>query len=297
MERAELKKELDRWYRKINKPEFIPADPVQFPRRFLPAGVAPLGRIASPGRNSLIGCVAPLGRETQTDIEISAFLAATIAWGRRDLILRSAERMFSLLGQSPAAFVTGGAWRKLKGGASIQRRCVHRTFFEDDLKYFCKGFSRCYEKFGSLEGLFASVLNSRAVAEGDAPSTAGDIWDGIELFRREMAVANGGRFTKHIANPGADSACKRINLALRWLVRREGPVVLGIWKSVSPASLFIPLDVHVARTARRLGLLERTSNDRKAVEELTGRLREFCAEDPVRYDFALFGMGVGPPSK
>jgi uncharacterized protein (TIGR02757 family) len=109
-----------------------------------------------------------------------------------------------------------------------------------------------------------------------------------------MAAANGGCYTKHIANPGrADaatgSACKRINLALRWLVRK-GPVDLGLWKSISPSSLYIPLDVHVARSARRLGLLKRKSNDKKAVIELSHKLREQCPDDPVKYDFVLFGM-------
>jgi uncharacterized protein (TIGR02757 family) len=110
-----------------------------------------------------------------------------------------------------------------------------------------------------------------------------------------MAVANGGRYSKHIANPGGGtpSACKRINLALRWLVR-EGPVDTGLWKSIKPAALYIPLDVHVARTARKLGLLTRKSNDRKAVVELTEKLREFCKEDPVKYDFVLFGIGALP---
>jgi uncharacterized protein (TIGR02757 family) len=247
-----LKKRLDFWYGKINESEFIPADPVQFPRRYRAAA----------------------------DIEIAAFLAATIAWGRRDLILRSAERMFALLGPGPAAFVTAGDYRKLKD------RCVHRTFFEPDLKYFCRGFKRCFETYGSLENLFASVIG--------ADSSGGSVWEGIALFRETMAAANGGRYTKHIANPGAGSACKRINLALRWLVRREGPVDLGLWKSVSPAALYIPLDLHVARTARRLGLLDsgRKANDRKAVTALTEKLRRFCPEDPVKYDLALFGMGV-----
>jgi uncharacterized protein (TIGR02757 family) len=176
--------------------------------------------------------------------------------------------MFALMGPSPAAFVMAGNYRKLKDGN------IHRTFFEGDLKYFCKGFKYCYEKYGSLEKPFAA---------------APDIWQGIALFRHEMAAANKGRCSKHIADPDAGSACKRINLALRWLAR-EGPVDLGLWKSIKPAALFIPLDVHVARTARRLGLLKRKSNDRKAVEELSGKLREFCPADPVKYDFALFGM-------
>jgi uncharacterized protein (TIGR02757 family) len=230
--------------------DFIAKDPVQFPRRF----------------------------SKRADVEIAAFLAATIAWGRRDIIIRSAEKMFAIMGTSPSDFVTEGSYRKLKD------RCIHRTFFESDLKYFCKGFKRCYAKYDTLEKLFAGTP---------------DVWQGIALFREEMAAANGGRFSKHIANPGtpasgtakgAGSACKRINLALRWLVR-EGPVDSGLWKSIKPADLYIPLDVHVARTARKLGLLTRKSNDRKAVVELTEKLRGFCKEDPVKYDFALFGMG------
>jgi uncharacterized protein (TIGR02757 family) len=253
-----IKQELDRWYEqfinsKQNVRDFIARDPVQFPRRFTKAA----------------------------DIEIAAFLAATIAWGRRDLILKSCEKMFYVLGASPADFIMAGNYQKLKD------RNIHRTFFESDLKYFCKGFKRCYAKFGSLEKLFAA---------------ASDIWEGIALFREEMAAANQGRYSKHIADPGTieqgslsngaackGSACKRINLALRWLVRK-GPVDLSLWKSIRPAALYIPLDVHVARTARRIGLLQRKSNDKKAVLELIEKLREFCPQDPVKYDFALFGM-------
>ena len=180
--------------------------------------------------------------------------------------------MFGLLGASPYAFVMKGDYRKLTG------RCVHRTFFEDDLRYFCRGLRACYTRYGSLEALFASAGNS---------------WDGINLFRETIAGANSGLYSKHIADPGAGSACKRLHLALRWLVRREGPVDLGLWKTISPASLFIPLDLHVGRTARRLGLLEsgRKANDKKAVISLTEKLREFCPEDPIKYDLALFAFG------
>jgi uncharacterized protein (TIGR02757 family) len=121
-----------------------------------------------------------------------------------------------------------------------------------------------------------------------------NVWEGTALLRDEMADANKGEYSKHVADSApltsGGSACKRINLALRWLVR-EGPVDLGLWKYVEPEALFIPLDVHVARTARKLGLLKRKSNDKKAVIELTEKLREFCPKDPVKYDFALFGMG------
>jgi uncharacterized protein (TIGR02757 family) len=181
--------------------------------------------------------------------------------------------MFALMGTSPFNFVMSGDYKKLKD------KNIHRTFFENDLKYFCRGFKHCYAKYGNLEKLFA--LSS-------------DIWEGIALFREEMAIANKG-CTIHIANPGASSengsACKKLNLTLRWLVRK-GPVDLGLWKHLTPSALYIPLDVHVARTARGLGLLERKSNDKKAVIALTEKLRDFCPEDPVKYDFALFGIGV-----
>ncbi|MCL2067608.1 MAG: TIGR02757 family protein [Treponema sp.] len=238
------KKELDNWYAKICTTDFIAHDPVQFPRHY----------------------------KKREDVEIAAFLAATIAWGRRDLILRSAQRMFALMQPAPFAFIMSGDYRKLKN------RNIHRTFFENDLKYLCNGFKHCFEKYGNLENLFASEA---------------DIWKGIALFRTEMAAGNKGRCSKHISNPGtedsAGSACKRINLALRWLVRK-GPVDLGLWKKIKPSALYIPLDLHVARTARRLGLLERKSNDKKAVIALTEKLRGLCPEDPVKYDFALFGM-------
>jgi len=245
---------LDLWYKKICTQVFIKDDPVQFPRRF----------------------------KKKEDIEIAAFLTATIAWGRRDMILRSSERLFAIMGKSPFSYITSQEYKNLKN------KNIHRTFFENDLKYFCRGFDHCYAKYGNLEKLFAGRKNT---------------WEGIALFREEMAKGNKGQYSKHISNPGkADeetgvneskgSACKRLNLALRWLVRK-GPVDLGLWKSIKPASLFIPLDVHVARTARKLGLLERKSNDKKTVIELTEKLRMYCAEDPVKYDFALFGMGVG----
>jgi len=257
------KEELDRWYEKFSGSEsavadFIVLDPVQFPLRY--AG-------ASAGLRS-----AKLRPEQRADIEIAAFLTAIIAWGRRDLIIRSAQKLFALMEPGPAAFVMSGNYRKLKSRDHLSGSSVHRTFFEDDLRYFCKGFKACYDKYGSLEKLFA---------------LAPDIWQGISLFRKEMAAGNKDCYSKHIANPDANSACKRINLALRWLVRK-GPVDFGLWTSIKASALYIPLDVHVARNARKLGLLERKSNDRKAVVELTEKLRRFCPEDPVRYDFALF---------
>jgi uncharacterized protein (TIGR02757 family) len=250
MNERRLKSELERWYHRVNTPDFIPGDPVQFPHRY----------------------------KKREDIEIIAILAATIAWGRRDLILRSCEKICALLGPRPGAFIMRPGNTDFPG---LEEGCIHRTFFASDLRYFCRGFQACFAKYGNLEAIFSS---------------GADIWDGIRLFREEMAAANGGVYSKHIANPDSSSACKRLNLALRWLVRREGPVDLGLWKRIDPGSLYIPLDVHVGRTARRLGLLDaqRLSNDRKAVIQLTETLRRFCPDDPLRYDFALFGMGIGP---
>ncbi|MDR3192673.1 MAG: DUF2400 domain-containing protein, partial [Treponema sp.] len=193
-------------------------------------------------------------------------------------------------------------YRKLRDRRGSPGSCVHRTFFEDDLKYFCRGFRACYKKYGSLEALFRSAMSPPLLGEaapafparGSAAAANSGIWEGIALFRETMARGNGGLYTKHIADPYSSSPCKRLFLSLRWLVRREGPVDMGLWKSVSPASLCIPLDLHVGRAARRLGLLDpaRQANDRKAALALTERLREFCPEDPARYDLALFGWGV-----
>ena len=253
-----VKEILERQYNKftsskIMTDDFILNDPVQFPRLF----------------------------SEKADIEIAAFITACIAWGRRDLILRSAEKLFALMEGGPASFVMSNNFSRLKN------RNIHRTFFESDLEYFCKGFRYCYAKYGSMENLFTMSLKETSV---------NDVWEGIALFRKEMAAANKGYFSKHIADP-EKSACKRINLALRWLVR-SGPVDLQLWKGIKPSALFIPLDVHVARNARSLGLLTRKSNDKKAVIELTENLREFCPEDPVKYDFALFSLrGGGFPIK
>jgi len=262
-----LQNELDLWYKKVCTLKFIANDPLQFPRRY----------------------------EKREDIEIAAFLTAVIAWGRRDMIIRNADKMLTLMGKSPYNYVMSGGYKKLKNnnrrpcaprtqGIDYTRRsrglCLHRTFFENDLKYFCKGFKHIYNKYENLENLFASSL---------------DIWEGLAFFREEMAMANKGLYSRHISNPGKPdkngSACKRLNLALRWLVRK-GPVDLWVWKKIKPAALYIPLDVHVARTARNLNLLKRKSNDKKAVIELTEKLRELNPLDPVKYDFSLFGMGA-----
>jgi len=178
----------------------------------------------------------------------------------------------------PYDFVISGDFKKLKN------KNIHRTFFESDLKYFCKGLKHIYTKYGNMENLFLSQNEKEC-----------NVWKGFYLLREEMARANKGEYSIHVSNAGKEdengSACKKFNLALRWLVR-EGPVDLGLWKKIKPSALYIPLDVHVARTARKMGLLERKSNDKKTVITLTEKLREFCPNDPVKYDFALFGAGL-----
>ena len=211
------------------------------------------------------------------DIEIVAFLVATIAWGNRKMILNSANKMLEMMGRSPYDYVMSGGFEGLEDG-----KCVHRTFFGRDLKYYCRGMRRIRtdrtdrtNRINSLEDVFYNEEH--------------DVWRGIENFRNLMTEANGGMTSKHISDPES-SACKRLHMALRWLVRDDGIVDLGIWKQLRPKDLMIPLDVHVARVSRELGLIDRKSNDRKTVELLTLKLREFDKDDPVKYDFALFGV-------
>lgn len=210
------------------------------------------------------------------DVEIVALLASVIAWGNRRMILASGRKMFyDIMHSAPYEYVMSGEWEQLDDSINI-----HRTFFARDFKYICRGLKGIYAEYGTMESLFVGC----------------SVWDGIEKLRVALAAANGGATTRHISNPIARkgkpaSACKRMHMMLRWLCRKDGIVDLGLWSAVSPAGLMMPLDVHVARTARQLGIITRRQNDRKTVEELTGRLRTLSPDDPVKYDFALFGVG------
>ena len=210
------------------------------------------------------------------DIEISALLASVIAWGNRPMILRSCNKMFhDIMGGAPYCYVMSGSWEQLD-----DRQNIHRTFFVADFKYICRGLKSIYTKYGTMEALFIGC----------------SVWEGIEDLRQELAAVNGGRMSRHISNPVPQkgkpaSACKRMLMMLRWLCRKDGIVDIGIWQNVHPSQLMMPIDVHVARTARQLGLVTRKQNDRRTVEELTAKLRELSPDDPVRYDFALFGTG------
>ena len=254
MKDYELKEYLDGLVEKNNTEAFIKDDPVQFPHRY----------------------------SDLRDIEIVSFLVATIAWGNRKMILNSANKMLEMMGKSPYDYVMSGGYEKLD-----DRKCIHRTFFGKDFKYYCKGFQALY-------GVPRCARNDKQTLEEVFFNNEHDVWKGIQNFRDLMAEANGAT-SKHISNPCCESpmkgsACKRLHMALRWLVRNDGIVDLGVWKRLNPNDLMIPLDVHVARVSRDLGLLERKSNDRMAVELLTEKLRQFDKDDPVKYDFALFGV-------
>ncbi|MDY5968533.1 MAG: TIGR02757 family protein [Bacteroidales bacterium] len=206
------------------------------------------------------------------DIEITAVLVAANTWGRRDLIIRACNRLMNLMDNSPSHFVSKELYEDIPDEDN-----VYRTFFGRDLKYFCRGLNAIYREHGSLETLFAKDKEN--------------MWNGIALFRETLRQANEhGGYNKHLANP-ATSACKRLHLMLRWLVR-DDRVDRGLWKQISPKHLMIPMDTHVFHTARKMGLLKQPTPGRAAVESLTHTLRAFDPNDPVKYDFALFGYGI-----
>ncbi|MDR1583905.1 MAG: TIGR02757 family protein [Prevotellaceae bacterium] len=213
------------------------------------------------------------------DIEVAGILSAINAWGRRDMILRDITRILDLMGKSPYDFVMSANLNALSGNQSL-----HRTFNMSDLGYLCRGLRNAYSTYSTIEQYFADKPN---------------LFDGIKSFRMEIISANepSGRSSRHLSNPDANSACKRLHLFLRWMVRNDGIVDLGVWKNLSPSELFIPLDVHVGKVSRSLGLVSRKQNDRKTVEELTSVLRQFNPSDPIIYDFALFGIGLNMQSQ
>lgn len=221
----------------------------------------------------------PRSMERKEDAEIAGFLAATIAWGNRKSILNNCYSLLERMDQSPHEFV-------LKAGPTDLRRLegfVHRTFNDTDLLYFMSALRMIYRDRGGLESVFASAFRQDA-------GTAQAIHSFREVF---FSLEHPERTRKHVADPLRGSTAKRLNMFLRWMVRSsEAGVDLGLWTSISPSQLYLPLDVHTGKVARRLGLLKRKQNDWKAVEEVTANLRTFDPLDPVRYDFALFGIGV-----
>lgn len=213
------------------------------------------------------------------DIEIAALIAATVAWGNRKMICRDADRILALMDNRPYDYVMDEGYEDLP-----PEKNLHRTFFARHLQYLLRGLRKIYQKHGSLDAL----CRDSGAAHSEAPA-----WELTAALAEVCRQENSGADCLR-ALPGnlKATALKRINMALRWLVRDDGIVDLGVWKSLKPNQLYIPLDVHVGNTARNLGILNRRSNDRKAVEQLTSSLRTLRPEDPVFYDYALFGIGV-----
>lgn len=218
--------------------------------------------------------------ERLQDIELVSFLSASIAWGKRKMICSNCEKMLTIMENSPLEYVRDGAYEDLPDEMNI-----HRTFFARNFKYMLRGFNRIFAEYGSLHD-FATANH---VGDSDTPS-----WMLVELMQNQFSEANGGRTDSQcLPTQLKNTALKRINMALRWLVRDDGIVDMGVWKAIDKSKLFIPLDVHVGDTARSLGMIERKANDKRTVLELTEMLRRMRPEDPVIYDYALFGIGIG----
>lgn len=213
------------------------------------------------------------------DIEIAGFLTATIAWGNRKSIINNANKLMELMDFAPHEFIVGMESTDLKRFSSF----VHRTFNGIDCGFFLESLSNIYKNYGGMETVFSEPVNS-----------GNTLKEAIVNFRKVFFdLPHLRRTEKHVANPLSNSSAKRLNMFLRWMVRADNRGVdFGIWKSLKPADLFCPLDVHSGNVARKLGILSRKANDWKAVEELTIFLRELNPGDPVKYDFALFGVGV-----
>ncbi|MBD5251545.1 MAG: TIGR02757 family protein [Bacteroides sp.] len=252
----DLKSLLDTEASRINSPAFIDEDPVQFPRRF----------------------------SDIRDIEITSLLVSAIAWGNRRMICRDCEKMLSLMDSQPYLYLMEAGYEDLDDDGNI-----HRTFFNRHFKYFMRGLRHVYATHSDLQE-FARSLD---IASSEYPS-----WQLVAGLNRALAEANGSEADTAVASRCLPqnletTALKRVNMALRWLVRNDGIVDMGVWDVITPAQLYIPLDVHVGNVSRELGLLSRRASDRKATVELTESLRRFNPDDPTIYDFALFGIGMG----
>ena len=218
--------------------------------------------------------------ERLQDIETVALLSASIAWGNRKMICSNCEKMLRIMENNPYGYIMDREYESLPDEMNI-----HRTFFARNFKYMLRGLRKIYTDFDSLND-FARHHN---VGADETPS-----WRLVELMQQEFCEANGGLKDSHCLPTNLkNTALKRINMALRWLVRNDGIVDMGVWNCIRPSQLFVPLDVHVGDTARGLGMVERKANDRKTVIELTGVLKRMRPDDPVLYDYALFGIGIG----
>ncbi len=264
---------LEESYLKYNHKSFINNDPISIPHRFT----------------------------KKEDIEISGFFAATIAWGNRKSIINNADKLMLLMDNAPFDFILNHSKKELKPFENF----VHRTFNGNDCIFFIESLKHIYKNKGGLEAVFGyvdegSIRSNQIVQKNRSFVPQDDRIDNLTVknniinFRKAfLETKHLSRVEKHISNPDTNSSSKRLCMFLRWMVRQDKKGVdFGIWKSISPSKLCLPLDVHTGNVSRALGLLQRTQNDWKAVEEITNVLKTLDATDPVKYDFALFGLGV-----
>ena len=244
---------LNNQYRIYNQPDFIKDDPICIPHMF----------------------------SKRQDIEIMGFFASVFAWGQRGTIIQKCKDLIARFGDTPYDFIVNHTENELKQLLHFK----HRTFNDTDLLYFVSFLKYWYQQNDSLESAFTHRLGKKDLT----------IENGLNGFRELFFSLHEvpQRTVKHIASPAQHSACKRLNMYLRWMVRSgKTGVDFGLWKTIKPSQLVCPLDIHVQRVATKLGLLQRTQSDWKAAIELTKNLRRLDPKDPVKYDFALFGLGV-----
>lgn len=242
---------------KYNRPQFIDNDPISIPHRF----------------------------SKLQDVEITAFWTAMLAWGQRKTIINSANRLFALMDNAPHDFIVHHQESDLKRFLDFK----HRTFQPTDTLYFIHFLQYFYKNNNSLEQAFLQNLTTPDNSEFQTIEKA--LIGFHNLFFNLPDAPQ--RTRKHVATPLSKSTCKRLCMFMRWMVRKDNMGVdFGLWQSIKPTQLLMPLDVHVERHARRLGLIERPQTDWQTVLELTENLRKFDASDPVKYDFALFGLGI-----
>jgi uncharacterized protein (TIGR02757 family) len=216
---------------------------------------------------------------SKEDIEISGLLTATISWGQRKSIIKNADRLMDLMDNSPYDFIMNADVNDKEAIISF----VHRTFNGTDCLFFLESLKNIYLHHDGLENVFQNgylLENS--------------IFGSLKYFREVfLSIPFNKHVTKHISDVKSNSAAKRLNMFLRWMVRNDKMGVdFGLWKNIPTSALMLPLDVHTGNVARGLGLLNRTQNDWKAVEEITSVLRTFDSSDPIKYDYALFSIGV-----
>ena len=247
---------LDTLVNRYEQPAFIDNDPISIPHAF----------------------------DDPRDQEVIGLYAALLAWGRRDVMLRKLEELCERMGHAPYRFVRTF---DPDTDADALDGFVHRTFQPIDAHWLTANLSAALDQHGSVEALFGAHRPENGT--DDDPVAA--MIQGVSTTLLTIHDDTPQRLRKHLARPEAGSACKRLNMYLRWMVR-PGPVDLDLWSILEPAELMLPVDVHVGRQARALGLLERKSNDWTAVRRLTAICRHFCASDPARYDFAFFGVGA-----